>query len=173
MYVCMYKVVQIWPGQTVTCLHTNSPGHIWTTLYVCVYVCVYVCMYVCMYVCVHVCMSMYVYVCICTYVCVCLCICVCVYICVCMYFFIYLYLLHVPLLSVILHALLWLQMQLKYKYSFENSNTTQITTYCILNLFCSVWWILYFVEFVKWYFTGEYGKYFNMFPYYLLAKRLS
>jgi hypothetical protein len=26
-------VVQIWPGQTVTCLHTNSPGHIWTTLY--------------------------------------------------------------------------------------------------------------------------------------------
>jgi hypothetical protein len=31
----MYKVVQIWPGQTVTCLHTNSPGHIWTTLYIC------------------------------------------------------------------------------------------------------------------------------------------
>jgi hypothetical protein len=30
-----YKVVQIWPGQTVTCLHTNSPGHIWTTLYFC------------------------------------------------------------------------------------------------------------------------------------------
>jgi hypothetical protein len=28
-----YKVVQIWPGQSVTCLHTNSPGHIWTTLY--------------------------------------------------------------------------------------------------------------------------------------------
>ena len=28
-----YKVVQIWPGQTVACLHTNSPGHIWTTLY--------------------------------------------------------------------------------------------------------------------------------------------
>jgi hypothetical protein len=28
-----YKVVQIWPGQTVTCLHTNSHGHIWTTLY--------------------------------------------------------------------------------------------------------------------------------------------
>jgi hypothetical protein len=27
-----YKVVHIWPGQTVTCLHTNSPGHIWTTL---------------------------------------------------------------------------------------------------------------------------------------------
>jgi hypothetical protein len=27
------KVVQIWPKQTVTCLHTNSPGHIWTTLY--------------------------------------------------------------------------------------------------------------------------------------------
>jgi hypothetical protein len=26
-------VVQIWPGQTVTCLHTISPGHIWTTLY--------------------------------------------------------------------------------------------------------------------------------------------
>jgi hypothetical protein len=25
--------VQIWPGQTVTCLHTNHPGHIWTTLY--------------------------------------------------------------------------------------------------------------------------------------------
>ena len=31
--LCMYKVVQIWPGQTVTCLHTNRPGHIWTTLY--------------------------------------------------------------------------------------------------------------------------------------------
>jgi hypothetical protein len=30
----IYKVVQIWPGQTVTCLHTNSPGHIWTTLHV-------------------------------------------------------------------------------------------------------------------------------------------
>jgi hypothetical protein len=30
----MYKVVQIWPGQTVTCLHTISPGHIWTTLYI-------------------------------------------------------------------------------------------------------------------------------------------
>jgi hypothetical protein len=29
----IYKVVQIWPGQIVTCLHTNSPGHIWTTLY--------------------------------------------------------------------------------------------------------------------------------------------
>jgi hypothetical protein len=30
--VCRYyKVVQIWPGQTVTCLHTNSLGHIWTT----------------------------------------------------------------------------------------------------------------------------------------------
>jgi hypothetical protein len=29
----MYKVVQIWPRQTVTCLHTNRPGHIWTTLY--------------------------------------------------------------------------------------------------------------------------------------------
>jgi hypothetical protein len=29
----MYEVVQIWPGQTVTCLHTISPGHIWTTLY--------------------------------------------------------------------------------------------------------------------------------------------
>jgi hypothetical protein len=28
-----YKVVQIWPGQTVTSLHTISPGHIWTTLY--------------------------------------------------------------------------------------------------------------------------------------------
>jgi hypothetical protein len=28
-----YKVVQIWPGQTVTCLHTISPGDIWTTLY--------------------------------------------------------------------------------------------------------------------------------------------
>jgi hypothetical protein len=23
-----FKVVQIWPGQTVTCLHTNRPGHI-------------------------------------------------------------------------------------------------------------------------------------------------
>jgi hypothetical protein len=31
--ILYYKVVQIWPGQTVTCLHTNSPGHIWTTLY--------------------------------------------------------------------------------------------------------------------------------------------
>ena len=41
MYVCMYKVVQIWPGQTVTCLHTNRPGHIWTTLYVCKYVCMF------------------------------------------------------------------------------------------------------------------------------------
>jgi hypothetical protein len=29
----MYKVVQIWPGQTVTCLHTNRPGYIWNTFY--------------------------------------------------------------------------------------------------------------------------------------------
>jgi hypothetical protein len=32
--VTLYKVVQIWPGKTVTCLHTNRPGHIWTTLYI-------------------------------------------------------------------------------------------------------------------------------------------
>jgi hypothetical protein len=32
--VTIYKVVQIWPGQTVTSLHTNSPGHILTTLYI-------------------------------------------------------------------------------------------------------------------------------------------
>jgi hypothetical protein len=31
--ITIYKVVQTWPGQTVTCLHTNHPGHIWTTLY--------------------------------------------------------------------------------------------------------------------------------------------
>jgi hypothetical protein len=31
--ISRYKVVQIWPGQTLTSLHTNSPGHIWTTLY--------------------------------------------------------------------------------------------------------------------------------------------
>jgi hypothetical protein len=31
--IMWYKVVQIWPGQTVTCLHTNRPGHIWTTVY--------------------------------------------------------------------------------------------------------------------------------------------
>jgi hypothetical protein len=37
----MYKVVQIWPGQTVTCLHTNSPGHIWTTLYIAFVSCFY------------------------------------------------------------------------------------------------------------------------------------
>ena len=29
----IYKVVQIWPGRSLTCLHTYSPGHIWTTLY--------------------------------------------------------------------------------------------------------------------------------------------
>jgi hypothetical protein len=34
MYIFMYKVVKIWPEQTVTCLHTNSPSHIWTTLYI-------------------------------------------------------------------------------------------------------------------------------------------
>jgi hypothetical protein len=27
----LYEVVQIWSGQTVTCLHTNRPGHLWTT----------------------------------------------------------------------------------------------------------------------------------------------
>jgi hypothetical protein len=37
-----YKVVQIWPGQTMTCLHTISPGHIWTTLYY-ILLCVCVC----------------------------------------------------------------------------------------------------------------------------------
>jgi hypothetical protein len=30
----MYKVVQIWPGQTVTYLHPNSPSRTWTTLYI-------------------------------------------------------------------------------------------------------------------------------------------
>jgi hypothetical protein len=34
LYVTLYKVVQILPAQTVTCLHTNIPGHIWTTLYI-------------------------------------------------------------------------------------------------------------------------------------------
>jgi len=29
----IYKVVQIWPGLISPDLHTNSPGHIWTTLY--------------------------------------------------------------------------------------------------------------------------------------------
>jgi hypothetical protein len=33
-FTALYKVIQIWPGQTVTCLHTNNPGHIWTTLYI-------------------------------------------------------------------------------------------------------------------------------------------
>jgi hypothetical protein len=36
--IYIYKVVQIWPGQTVTCLHTNRPDHIWTTLYIYVYI---------------------------------------------------------------------------------------------------------------------------------------
>jgi hypothetical protein len=31
--VHIYKVVQIWPGHTVTCSQTNRPGHICTTLY--------------------------------------------------------------------------------------------------------------------------------------------
>jgi hypothetical protein len=39
----MYKVVQIWPGQTVTFLHTNSPGHIWTTLYLLQFSCTQKC----------------------------------------------------------------------------------------------------------------------------------
>jgi hypothetical protein len=30
-----YKVVQIFPGQTVSCFHTNSPRHICTTMYFC------------------------------------------------------------------------------------------------------------------------------------------
>jgi len=30
----IYKVVQIWPGLMSPDLHTNSPGHIWTTLYI-------------------------------------------------------------------------------------------------------------------------------------------
>jgi hypothetical protein len=40
-----YKVVQIWPGQTVTCLHTISPGHIWTTLYYIVSFIAHLCFY--------------------------------------------------------------------------------------------------------------------------------
>jgi len=31
-WIIKYKVVQIWPGPTAACLHTISPGHIWTTL---------------------------------------------------------------------------------------------------------------------------------------------
>ena len=31
---CMVKVVQIWPGLTAACLHTISPDHILTTLYI-------------------------------------------------------------------------------------------------------------------------------------------
>jgi len=30
----LYKVVQIWPGLMSPDLHTNSPGHIWTNLYI-------------------------------------------------------------------------------------------------------------------------------------------
>jgi hypothetical protein len=33
-----YKVVQIWPGLIAACLHTNSPCHIWTTLYMLTFV---------------------------------------------------------------------------------------------------------------------------------------
>ena len=51
MYICMYKVVQIWPGLFVCKQVTVCPGHIWTTLYyVCIYVCVYVCMYRCTFI---------------------------------------------------------------------------------------------------------------------------
>jgi hypothetical protein len=42
MCVYIYKVVQIWLRQTVTCLHTNSPGHIWTTLYIYIHIYVYI-----------------------------------------------------------------------------------------------------------------------------------
>jgi hypothetical protein len=41
-YMYIYKVVQIWQGQTVTCLHTNRPGHIWTTFYIYIYVYIYI-----------------------------------------------------------------------------------------------------------------------------------
>jgi hypothetical protein len=37
----IYKVIQIWPGQTVTCLHKNRPGHIWTTVYIMLFHTVY------------------------------------------------------------------------------------------------------------------------------------
>jgi hypothetical protein len=52
IYLYIYKVVQIWPGQTVTSLHTISPGHIWTTLYnyVCTYVFVYICIHIHIYI---------------------------------------------------------------------------------------------------------------------------
>jgi hypothetical protein len=30
----IYKVIQIWPGLIAASLHTNSPGHIWITLYI-------------------------------------------------------------------------------------------------------------------------------------------
>jgi hypothetical protein len=32
-------LVLLVPGQTVTCLHTNRPGHIWTTLYLLLFHC--------------------------------------------------------------------------------------------------------------------------------------
>jgi len=68
-------------------------------MYVGTYMCTYVCMYVCTYY-VRVCVF-FLYVCM--YV---LCVCVCMY-CIamqCMYF-LFIYLLHAPLLGVILHAL--------------------------------------------------------------------
>ena len=33
LLLLIYKVVHIWPGLITACLHTISPGHIWTTLY--------------------------------------------------------------------------------------------------------------------------------------------
>jgi hypothetical protein len=57
IYVHMYKVVQIWPGLFVCKQVTACPGHIWTTLYVCMYfmyVCTYIPMHICFCVCMHV-----------------------------------------------------------------------------------------------------------------------
>ena len=75
MFVCIYKVVQIWPGLMSPDLHTNSPGHIWTTLYICIYIYMYVCVCLCIYICVYACIYVYV----CVYMCVCVCVCGCVY----------------------------------------------------------------------------------------------
>jgi hypothetical protein len=41
-FIFIYKVVQIWLGQTVTYLHTDRPGHIWTTLYTFMWACMMV-----------------------------------------------------------------------------------------------------------------------------------
>jgi hypothetical protein len=106
----LYFCVRVWLISLLAAILTKfwmcemCNMYMYVRTYVCMYTCMHVCMYVCMYVCAYV--RMYICMCVCMYICTYVCTYVCVY--ACMYVHMY-FLLHAPLLGIILHALFQIQ----------------------------------------------------------------